>query len=220
MSRETLTRRAALVAAIVVTVAAMAWALWPDARNSPAPGASTQVVDVPGTLLKAKACFNPPDHAFKPATISVPHVAHDATVHGLPRDADNVPGALPLNASDAKTAFAWDEPTIKPGESHGNVLINAHTWPDGTSLGNHLLDHLQVGGRITVKGKHGEEICYRVTKRIVIVASDGSKEYYDKKGPPQIALIVCSPPRLGPGNWYHRTIWFASPESADGTLVT
>jgi hypothetical protein len=219
MSRETLTRRAALVTMVVVTIAALAWALWPD-RHESAPAVSTPLAVVPGTVLKAKACYNPPAHAFAPATISVPKVARDATVHAEPRDAENVPGALPLSAPDAKTAFAWDKPTIKPGEPKGNVLINAHTWPDGTALGNKLLAHLHVGGRITVKGKNGQEICYKVTKRFVIVASDGSAEYYEKDGPPQIALIVCSPPRLGPGNWYHRTIWFASPMAADGSLVT
>jgi hypothetical protein len=219
MSRETLTRRAGLVAMVVVTAVALTWALWPD-RDQAAPRRAAPVTVLPGTSLKAKACDDPPDHAFVPRTISVSKVTRDATVHPLPRDAENVPGALPLGAADAKTAFAWDKVTVKPGAPRGNVLINAHTWPDDSSLGNHLLDHLRVGGRITVKGKHGEEVCYTVTKRVVIVATDGSAEYYDQEGPPQIALIVCSPPRLGPGNWYHRTIWFASPIAADGSLVT
>jgi hypothetical protein len=102
-----------------------------------------------------------------------------------------------------------------PGDPQGNALFNAHTWPDGTALGNHLLDGLQVGGRIIVRGRssdgRAQTLCYQVTKRDVIVASDGSVEYYESQGPPQLALIVCSPPRLGPGNWLHRTIWYASP---------
>ena len=117
-------------------------------------------------------------------------------------------GSVPWNA---KIAYAWDEPTLKPGSPKGNVLINAHTWPDGTALGNLMLDKLQVGMRMIVTGEHGEELCYKVTKRDVIVASDGSFEYYEQDGPPQLAIIVCSPPRLGPGNWVHRTIWYASP---------
>lgn len=202
-------RRSALVAMVVALAIVAVWRLWPDPETVVAAPEPQTVA--PGTILEADACHRPPDHAFVPKKISIPKVARNADVHALPRDANNVPSAIPVGNSDAKTAFAWDEPTIKPGEPRGNVLINAHTWPDGTALGNHLLEHLQVGGRIVVRGDAGEVICYKVTKRFVIVAADGSAEYYEKDGPPRIALIVCSPPRLGPGNWVHRTIWFASP---------
>jgi LPXTG-site transpeptidase (sortase) family protein len=212
MSQQT-RRRSAVVALVVATVIALAWTLWPDAKkidkanvDEPAPAAQNVVA---GTRLHPTVCGNPATKPFVPKQISVAGVTSRAQVLALPRDANNVPRAPALSAL-GKTQFAWDAPTIKPGEKKGNVLINAHTWPDGTALGNHLLEHLQVGDRIVVHGKHAE-LCYRVTKRTVIVASNGSAEYYVQNGPPQLALIVCSPPRLGPGNWYHRTIWYASP---------
>jgi len=126
-----------------------------------------------------------------------------------------VPQAPPIS-DVGKTQFAWSRsPDPMPGTAKGNVLLNAHTWPDGTALGNKLLAGLQLGDRIVVHGRsadgHAQTLCYRVTKRDVIVASDGSWEYYEREGPPQLALIVCSPPRLGPGNWLHRTIWYAAP---------
>jgi hypothetical protein len=117
--------------------------------------------------------------------------------------------APPLS-SVGKTEFAWDAPTLAPGSPRGNVLFNAHTWPDDSAMGNRLLDHLHIGGQIIVRGKN-VELCYRVTKRFVIDAANGSPAYYARNGPPQLALIVCSPPRLGPGNWKNRTIWFAAP---------
>jgi hypothetical protein len=204
-------RRTAFAAALAVILAILAvWLLWPgsDARPVAKPPAPQTIA--PGSLLRPSICHRPARQPFVPTAITVPRVTRDATVLALPRDAENVPGAPPIS-NTGKTEFAWDAPTVKPGEPKGNVLINAHTWPDGTALGNHLLDKLQLGHRIIVRGKGGTELCYKVTKRIVIVASQGSWEYYDKTGPPQLALIVCSPPRLGPGNWYHRTIWFASP---------
>jgi hypothetical protein len=142
-------------------------------------------------------------------------VTSNATVLALPRDSANVPQAPPIS-DVGKTEFAWSiPPDPMPGEAKGNVLLNAHTWPDGTALGNKLLDGLQVGGRIVVHGTSADgqpqTQCYQVTKRDVIVASDGSFEYYERNGPSQLALIVCSPPRLGPGNWLHRTIWYAAP---------
>jgi sortase (surface protein transpeptidase) len=98
---------------------------------------------------------------------------------------------------------------IKPGDDRGNALLNAHTYPDGSALGNKLLEGLKKGDRIVVKGAGGH-ICYDVTKRVEVPAGV-YKPYFDKKGSPQIAIVVCSGDRLGPGVWTKRTIWFASP---------
>ena len=189
----------------------------PSPRPSPSPAAAAPVAQAttPGHVLRPQPCFRPASAPFTPTRITVPDVTRNATVLALPRDAENVPQAPPIS-NTGKTEFAWSlPPDPMPGSARGNVLINAHTWPDDSALGNHLLDHLQVGGRIVVHGKSADgkpqTLCYRVTKRVVILASDGSYEYYERNGPPQLALIVCSPPRLGPGNWLHRTIWYASP---------
>ena len=205
-------RRTTLVVLVVGTVITLAWTLWPDAtkidkvEDDPAPAAQQIVA---GTRLHPTVCGNPANKPFVPKQISVHGVTSKAQVLAMPRDGNNVPQAPPISNA-GKTQFAWDRPTIKPGEPKGNVLINAHTWPDGTALGNHLLEKLKVGDRIVVHGAR-EELCYQVTKKTVIEAADGSFEYYEQDGPPQLALIVCSPPRLGPGNWLHRTIWYAAP---------
>ena len=69
-----------------------------------------------------------------------------------PRDELGVPGTPPLT-NRGKSVFAWDrEQGILPGDPAGNVLLNAHTWPDGTALGNRLLAGLQLGDRIVVRG--------------------------------------------------------------------
>ncbi|MCZ4498909.1 MAG: hypothetical protein JWQ74_1462 [Marmoricola sp.] len=219
------TRAAALVAALVAVVLALVWVLWPDATPTPKAVAAPapQTVE-PGTTLKATgACTKPATKPFKPTTISIKDVAHKAPMIGLPRDGNRVPRP-PAISSLGKTQYAWDDadltppsgfdsakpPGAVPGSERGNVLINAHTWPDGSALGNRMLANLEIGDRIILDGGTSQ-LCYSVTKRIVIKAEDGSAEYYEQDGPPQLALIVCSPPRLGPGNWQNRTIWFASP---------
>jgi hypothetical protein len=209
-------RRTGQVSALVAAVILLVWlVLNPHSvgRDAPAPPAAQAVTN--GSVLEPKLCYRGVSHPFTPRTITVPGVTRNATVLSLPRDAANVPMAPPISDT-GKTQFAWSHsPDPMPGSAKGNALFNAHTWPDGTALGNKLLDGLQVGDRIIVHGtsRDGEAqtLCYRVTKRDVIVASDGSFEYYERTGPPQLALIVCSPPRLGPGNWLHRTIWYASP---------
>ena len=213
-------RRSAQVAVLVAVLVLFVWLLLkPHPALSPespaAPEVPAEQAVVAGSVLKPQTCYQQASTPFRPTRITVPGVTRDATVLALPRDSANVPQAPPIS-DVGKTEFAWSvPPDPMPGEPKGNVLLNAHTWPDGTALGNKLLDHLQVGGRIVVHGQSADgrpqTLCYQVTKRDVIVASDGSFEYYERNGPPQLALIVCSPPRLGPGNWLHRTIWYASP---------
>ena len=69
-----------------------------------------------------------------------------------PRDAQGIPGVPPLTSA-GKAVFAWDrQQGIRPGAARGNVLLNAHTWPDGSALGNRLLDGLRTGGRSSSRG--------------------------------------------------------------------
>jgi hypothetical protein len=153
-------------------------------------------------------CAHPATAPFTPTTISIPDVIQDGKILALPRDANNVPAVPPTSA---KSTFAWDRPPgIEPGSDRGNVLLNAHTWPDGSAVGNAMLSKLDDGDRIILRGD-GSELCYTVTKRIEVLASKGYAPYYDRDGTPQVAIIVCSGQRLGPGNWTHRTIWFAEP---------
>jgi len=147
---------------------------------------------------------------FRPVTITVPGVTASATVLALGRDASDVPGVAPLSSS-GKVAFAWDAPGIAPGEPRGNVLLNAHTWPDGSAMGNRLLAGLDVGDRFALRGSDGSRLCYRVTERTEVPFAAPGGRVYDTEGPPQAVIIVCSGVRTGPGHWTQRTLWFARP---------
>ncbi|KRC63787.1 hypothetical protein ASE12_02795 [Aeromicrobium sp. Root236] len=194
-----------LVVVALVAAAGVAWLLRPDdttgrpfAMGSPV----LQPVAVP-----SGTCARPATTPFTPTSVTIPHVVKDGQVLALPRDSRNVPGVPPTSA---KFTFAWDRPGIKPGSERGNVLLNAHTWPDGSAVGNVMLDKLHEGDRIILRGGRSE-LCYTVSKRIEVLASKGYAPYYARDGLPQVALIVCSGKRLGPGEWTHRTIWFADP---------
>jgi hypothetical protein len=188
----------------------LAGAVTSSAASSTTAPAPTPTV----TPTKAKATLtcSPPAGGFEPRQISVPGVTRAATVVMPPRDAGGVPGTPPISTA-GKTEFAYDRAQhVRPGDPAGNVLLNAHTWPDGTALGNHLLSGLQVGDRIVVVGA-GTRLCYHVTQRVEVLASKGLASYYDRTGPPQLAIVVCSGQRLGPGVWTKRTVWFASPQA-------
>jgi hypothetical protein len=209
LSRTQVTWAVVLAAAMIV--AGFAWLIGPgsdpgDVATGPAPAVQLSV----GTPTPEPTTCATARHNFAPRTIVVPGVTKGASVVHPPRDAEGVPGTPPLT-NRGKTVFAWDrEQGIRPGDPAGNVLLNAHTWPDGSALGNHLLAGLQVGDRIVVRGDDAR-LCYRVTERVEVPADLGMPRYYEKAGPPQLAILVCSGRRIGPGVWTRRTVWFASP---------
>lgn len=203
---------AALAAALVMSVVMVVVALRP-AEPAPVarPVATASPTPTPTpTPSPTGPCADQATEPFTPTRITVPGVVRDARMLALPRDANNVPGVPPVSGP-GKQQVAWDRPPgIKPGSPQGNVLLNTHTWPDGSALGNKFLAELDKGDLIIVRGKDAE-VCYKVDERIEVREEDGYPPYYDTEGPPQIALLVCSGKRLGPGQWTHRTIWFASP---------
>lgn len=161
----------------------------------------------------AASCTPAATGPFGPQRITVPGVTRNADVLRPARE-DGIPGTPPLTTY-GKAVFAYDlAQGVQPGDAAGNVLLNAHTWPDGTALGNQLLAGLQEGEKIVVQGAGAERLCYRVTERVEVLASKGLRRYYDQDGPPQLAIVVCSGRRLGPGVWEKRTVWFASPMAA------
>jgi hypothetical protein len=216
-------RVVAAAAAVLILVVGAVWLVRADgeagadpasdqaarAATSTTPVSPSAAPTAPSPSSKDSRC-DEVDRAFAPRTISVPGVVGRARVVTPPRDANGVPGVPPLS-SDGKAVFAWDRAQgIRPGDPQGNVLLNAHTWPDGTALGNRLLAGLERGDRIVLRG-NGALLCYRVTERVEVSAERGLPRYYATDGPPQIAIVVCSGRRLGPGEWENRTVWFASP---------
>jgi hypothetical protein len=170
------------------------------------------VLGEPGPATGAPAvCANPARHGFKPTRATVAKVGRSITVLALGRGSGGTPLAPPLTSS-GKRSFAWDKYGPKPGSARGNVRFNAHTYPDGSALGNRLLARLKVGRRIILWG-NGVALCYRVTRKLVTTPRRLGG-YYSTTGSPKLAIVVCSGRRLGPGNWTNRTIWFAKPSTS------
>lgn len=203
-------RLAAVVAAALVC-ATVAVILWLSGGDEPGPGADAATPGAtPTPATSTPTAQEPDDHCtalgpFPPRRIVIPGLL-EAEVVAVPRDDRDVTGVLPL--SD-KERFAWDmPPSVQPGQRHGNVLLNTHTWSDGSAAGNRLLDGLHEGDRVILRGS-GQRQCYEVDRRIEVPATDGYPPYYEDDGPHRVAIIVCSGERTGPGEWSHRTIWFA-----------
>lgn len=168
-----------------------------------------------GTILTSRlepppiphACANGAKAPFEPTIIDIQDVGKDYPVIALPREGNGTPGVPPVSATHT---VAWDAPGNKPGGELGNVKLNAHTWPNGGALGNAMLAKVQEGDLITLRSD-GAKLCYRVNRIVEVGGHSDYDDFWTEDGPPQIAMIVCSGKRLGPGNWSHRTIFFAEP---------
>jgi hypothetical protein len=149
---------------------------------------------------------------FTPTVVSAPGVIASTPALALPRDPMNVPG-VPPRTNVGKRLFGWDAGGARPGASEGNVNLDAHTWPDGTALGNTLLRRLRAGGVLALKGAGGHVQCYRVVDELEVPIDAVPRKVLDRvyatSGPARLTIIVCSGTRLGPGKWTHRTLWYA-----------
>jgi hypothetical protein len=183
-----------------------------DGTDVPAPLPTLTALPQPTATPDPTPTCSTAERRFLPTSVSIPGVAKKVSVLALARDAFDVPGVPPLTGS-GKNEMAFDLGSgIRPGDPHGNALLNAHTYPDGSALGNKLLAGLHKGDPIIVAGPLGR-LCYRVTDRVEVPWNDPGTRYYAKRGKPQIAIVVCSGERLGPGQWTKRTLWFAAPET-------
>ena len=203
VQRRVAARAAALIVPVMLLTALVI-------RSQGSPNAHAEPAPAPTPSASAAPHCSTALGALVPTSVSIPGVDKSITVLPMARDSYDVPGTPPLT-SLGKTEMAFDLGSgIKPGDAAGNALLNAHTWPDGSALGNKLLAKLQKGDQIVVHGALGQ-ICYQVNDRVEVPADDDGKRYFAKTGAPQIALIVCSGQRVGPGEWTMRTIWYASP---------
>ena len=160
---------------------------------------------------RAAACSHGLHGWFVPTRAEVGGIGTNIAVLALARKANGQMSSPPLTTS-GKAKFAWDKQSTPPGYFKGSVPLNAHTYPDGSALGNKLQKQLFAGERIALKGNAGEKLCYKIDSRTKYKVADVPwRRLTRTDGSPQVAIIVCSGKRLGPGNWTHRTVWFGHP---------
>jgi len=126
------------------------------------------------------------------------------------RTRDGSIGTPPVTTA-GKKLVGWD-PHRRPGTGSGSVILDAHTWPDGSALGNAMLKKLKKGAVITMTDGHGKGVCYRIDQRTSYPRAKVPRaRMFRTWGHEQLVIVVCSGKRLGPGNWLRRTVWFGTP---------
>ena len=133
-------------------------------RTAPAPSSQLTAGVRPAAATVPAACLSSARRGFWPTRAKVRRAAKRIPVFPVGRTRSGVPLTPPLTDL-GKRSFGWDKRGPKPGARRGNVRFNAHTYPNGSALGNRLLARLWVGGVIVVRGANGKALCYRVARR-------------------------------------------------------
>jgi hypothetical protein len=209
--------RAVVTAVLVAAVLACALGAWVLAAPKSARPAATAAVEQvrlrpdPGSV---KSCVTSATRPFTPVSA----VLRDGQViqmYAAAREPGGiVPGVAPLT-DWGKNVFAWDAPGVLPGSTSGVVVLDAHSWPDGSALGNWLMTNLKVGQTLILSGSINQRQCYRIASQKVYPALDvpWKQTYgpYPPGAPARLTITICYWPRLGPENWANREVWVAEP---------
>ena len=165
----------------------------------------------PAAHAQVSAYCTRPAHGFVPGSARIPALGRTVRVIQVARTSNNAVGAGPVTEA-GKWLMSMD-PYTRPSSRRGSVLLSGHTWPDGSALGNALLRDLQAGHRVVLIGGKGTlHACYNVQRRVSYPVGDVPyRKAFRADGPERIVIVACSGKRLGPGNWTHRTLWYATP---------
>ncbi|MFZ1258026.1 MAG: class F sortase [Candidatus Saccharimonas sp.] len=224
MSRHTRPRRVpgwGSVALTVVLVLAAGW-VWlykpippamPDTTYSQ-PGVTTPLLAVeqeaPSATVTAapvvtveRACDKPVSYRMFDPGATVPFI--DTTV--VPIGLENGVLGDPSPADKGRIGLYTGGP--QPGSSAGNVLIDGHTYQDGTSVFKpNFTERLALGMRVEIGCQNGQVFGYRVIKLWRAIDKWGeypqlvvSEKFYDFEGPSQLFGVTCT----GSWNFERRT---------------
>lgn len=190
--------------AILVIVGLVATLIAAGVGNAQAQGpTATQAIS-------ADSCRTTAVGPIRPTEAVIAQLNRTVDVVRVRRKRNGQIGTPPLTQR-GKGQLGWD-PHIQPGAGWGSVITDAHTWPDGSALGNAMLRDLQEGATIVMRDQAGSSVCYRITKRGSYPRKRIPRSsMFQPWGAEQLVIVVCSGKRLGPGNWLRRTVWWAEP---------
>lgn len=195
-----------LAALLIVLVAA--WfivfqPLAPDPVSGPRPNSPAPAATSPATskTTASRGC-----RPGVPERLIIPALGVDAGVQKIGVDRTATPdssGKYPLGVPTDKTEAGWYAEGPEPGAGSGTVLMNGHTYRDGSAIFKaDFAKAIQQGQRIDVVVDNGTRCPYRISRvwREVNSKHDyprivESQHLYDFSGPERLFLATCG------GNW-------------------
>jgi hypothetical protein len=137
-----------------------------------------------------------------PARLVIPALGVDAAFEriGLDQKAPaDAAGKRPLGNPVDRRDAGWYEAGPKPGSGRGTVLINGHTYRNGSAIFKEdFADRAQEGQRIDIVQANGSTCAYRIER--IWREVDAKRDYpgivareglYDFAGPERLFLATC-----------------------------
>ena len=179
-------------------------------RPSPPPAAASESTPQAGRSAPAIASGEP----CRPVRFALPDLAIDASVVTLALTAD---GDLGTPNDQDKTSAGWF-PSVLAGTGRGTVLMDGHTYHDGSAIFPLTFkEQVQVGMKITLSCADGHAFSYRISQRVVDLSPTSyppfvtSTKLYAADGPPQLVMITCTDYLPAQRVWANRAVVIATP---------
>lgn len=229
-------RRYVILLAIVII--GLVWALFHPVRTNPPNSSvlpevstSSQPVIVPPKTLEPSmlvpsdtpivaACRTQSKQPFRPRAVQLLGIAsYPAVPLDLVRTANGV--QLPIPPDENPGIFAWVSGD-RAADDNSILRLTAHTWSDGSAVGNVINTKIRPGAIIVVHGsKKAQVACYRVTAReqVTIVGATSKQKvkanavlrrYNGIRAQDDLGIMVCSGEHFAVGVYRDRLNVFAT----------
>ena len=150
----------------------------------------------------------------QPTRFSLPDLAIDAAVVRLALTPDGDLGA-PRDAD--KNRAGWF-PSVLAGSTSGTVLMDGHTYRDGSALFKTTFeDQVQTGMMMRLSCANGYAFSYRVSEVMLDLTAAGfrtlveDRDLYAADGPARLVMITCTDYNAARRVWDHRAVLVATP---------
>lgn len=152
--------------------------------------------------------------ACRPVRFAMAGLGIDASVVTLSVTAEGDLGT----PSDGERASAGWFPSVLAGADRGTVLMDGHTYHDGSAIfSTSFKDQVRTGMVMRLSCPDGHAFSYRVSEVIVDVSPADypslvtGRNLYAPAGPPQLVMITCTDYIPAQRVWAHRAVVIATP---------
>ena len=179
---------------------------YPSVAQQPT-GTSTSATPRPSTSAAPTKPATPPAQASscrvgEPQRLRIPALGVDAAFEriGLDRSGHrDANGQAPLGTPVDRTKAGWYAAGPRPGSGTGTVLIDGHTYRNGSAIFKEdFARRIATGQLIQLRQDNGSVCSYRVTKAWREISSANayprliaSQHLYDFAGPERLLLATC-----------------------------
>ncbi|HET9632587.1 MAG TPA: class F sortase [Terrabacter sp.] len=141
-----------------------------------------------------------------PARLRIPTLGVDAPFERIgldPKGRRDASGQLPLGTPTDRTKAGWYAAGPRPGSGTGTVLVDGHTYRDGSAIFQEdFARRIATGQLIQLRQDNGSTCSYRITRVWRTISSAraypqlvASQHLYDFAGPERLLLATCG------GSW-------------------